>query len=411
MGKHGENIRKRKDGRWEARIISAYDLCGKAVYRSFYGKTYLEAKEKRNNYLRNSPGNRRDIYASPPNHMKITVKQVMCEWMEFRKESVKESTFAHYANLLERHILPALGNVYLSALTEEMINAFLKEQLNSGRTDGKGGLSSKTVSDIRSVLLLGLEYARQQQYPCPAKSKIFSPKSSIPSKRILTRAEQSKFENYLFQHPEPAELGVLTALYGGLRIGEVCALQWGDIKRAEGTVHITKTMIRIQDVEQRNEDGKKTRILISHPKTENSNRFVPLPSFIAEFLEEHRREADAFLITGTKCPMEPRVYLNKYKKILKKAGLEPFTFHSLRHTFATRCVETGFDTKSLSEILGHANVSTTLQNYVHPSFESKKEQMERLKIVSVWGQNTGQFDKEPVDISPQHKEKSYSILL
>ena len=288
MGKHGENIRKRKDGRWEARIISAYDLCGKAVYRSFYGKTYLEAKEKRNNYLRNSPGNRRDIYAYPPNHMKITVKQVMCEWMEFRKDSVKESTFAHYANLLERHIFPALGNVYLSALTEEMINTFLKEQLNSGRTDGKGGLSSKTVSDIRSVLLLGLEYARQQQFPCPVKSKIFSPKSSKPSKRILTRTEQSKFENYLFQHPEPAELGVLTELYGGLRIGEVCALQWGDIKRAEGTVHITKTMIRIQDVEQRNEDGKKTRILISHPKTENSNRFVPLPSFI-------RRERIGFL--------------------------------------------------------------------------------------------------------------------
>ena len=333
MGKHGENIRKRKDGRWEARLISAYDICGKAVYRSFYGKTYLEAKEKRNNYLRNSSGNRRGMDISPPNNMKITVKQAMGEWMEFRKDSVKESTFARYTNLLDRHIFPALGSVYLSALTEDMINAFLKEQLNAGRTDGKGGLSSKTVSDIRSVLLLGLEYARRQRYPCPEKSKIFSPRSSTPSKRILTRAEQSTFENYLFQHPEPAELGVLTALYGGLRIGEVCALQWGDIKRAEGTVHITKTMIRIQDVEQRNEDGKKTRILISHPKTENSNRFVPLPSFIAEFLEEHRREADAFLITGTKCPMEPRVYLNKYKKLLKKSRFRTFHISFLKTYF------------------------------------------------------------------------------
>ena len=143
MGKHGENIRKRKDGRWEARLISAYDLCGKAVYRSFYGKTYLEAKEKRNNYLRNSSENRRGIDTSPPNSLKITVKQAMGEWMEFRKDSVKESTFAHYTNLLDRHIFPALGSVYLSALTEDMINAFLKEQLNAGRIDGKGGLSSK----------------------------------------------------------------------------------------------------------------------------------------------------------------------------------------------------------------------------------------------------------------------------
>lgn len=411
MGKHGENIRKRKDGRWEARLISAYDLCGKAVYRSFYGKTYLEAKEKRNNYLRNSSENRRGIDTSPPNSLKITVKQAMGEWMEFRKDSVKESTFAHYTNLLDRHIFPALGSVYLSALTEDMINAFLKEQLNAGRIDGKGGLSSKTVSDIRSVLLLGLEYARQQRYPCPEKSKIFSPRSCTPSKRILTRAEQSKLENYLFQHPEPAELGVLTALYSGLRIGEVCALQWGDIKRTEGTLQIDKTMNRIQNVAHHDEGGKKTRILISHPKTESSSRFVPLPSFITGLLDECRRETDMFLITGTRCPMEPRVYLDKYKKILKKAGLEPFTFHSLRHTFATRCVETGFDTKSLSEILGHANVSTTLQNYVHPSFESKKEQMERLKTVSVRGQDSGQAVEEPVDISARDEEKSYSILL
>ena len=235
MGKHGENIRKRKDGRWEARVISTYDLCGKAKYRSFYGKTYLEAKEKRNNYIRNSSDSPHGKYADIPNNKKITVKQVMWEWMEFRKEYVKESTFAHYKNLLERHILPVFGNVYLSALTSEMINAFLKEQLNSGRADGKGGLSPKTVSDIRSVLLLGLEYARQQQYPCSVKSKIFSPKSCRPSKKILSRNEQSKLENFLYQHPEPVELGILTALYSGLRIGELCALQWGDIRHAEGT--------------------------------------------------------------------------------------------------------------------------------------------------------------------------------
>lgn len=398
MGKHGENIRKRKDGRWEARIIATYDLLGKAKYRSFYGKTYLEAKEKRNNYIRDGFRNQYNKDYVPLNNKKITVRQVMYEWMAFRKDSVKESTFAHYTNLLERHILPTLGNIYMSVLTAEMINTFLKEQLNSGRADGKGGLSPKTVSDIRSVLLLGLEYARQHQYPCLVKSKIFLPKSCKSSKTILTRNEQSKLENFLYQHPEPVALGILTTLYSGLRIGELCALQWSDIHHADGIVQISKTIIRIQNVEQNDENEKKTRLLISHPKTESSNRFVPLPSFIVDFLEKHRRGEEMFLITGTKYPMEPRVYLNKYKQILKKAGLGSFTFHSLRHTFATRCVESGFDTKSLSEILGHANVSTTLQNYVHPSFELKKEQMERLKTVSIWGQNTGQPNKENSDI-------------
>lgn len=391
MGKHGENIRKRKDGRWEARIISSYDLQGRAKYRSFYGKTYLEAKEKRNNYIKCSPKCCRGGCGDPPNNVKIPVRQIMHEWLEFRKDSVKESTFAHYTNLMEKHILPALGDIYLSSLTAEMINSFLKEQLNSGRTDGKGGLSPKTVSDIRSVLLLGMEYARQQQYPCPEKSKIFSPKACRFPKRILTHAEQRRLETFLYRNPDPACLGILTTLYSGLRIGELCALQWSDIHYPDRTVQITKTIIRIQNIE-RNEAENKTRILISHPKTENSNRFVPLPSFISDFLEAYRKEPDKFFVTGTKCAMEPRVYLYKYKQILKNAGLELFTFHSLRHTFATRCVEAGFDTKSLSEILGHANVSTTLQNYVHPSLESKKEQMERLKNMSVWGQDRGQTE-------------------
>lgn len=130
-----------------------------------------------------------------------------------------------------------------------------------------------------------------------------------------------------------------------------------------------------------------------------------------DFLEEYRQETDDFLITGTKYPMEPRVYLNKYKQILKKAGLDSFTFHSLRHTFATRCVEIGFDTKSLSEILGHANVSTTLQNYVHPSLELKKEQMNRLQTVSIWGQNKGHDDEKPEDITDYSKKESCSSLL
>lgn len=315
MGRHGENIRKRKDGRWEARIISEYDLNGKARYRSFYGKTYLEAKGKRNEYMKISLETQSDREKGIPANTKITVKQMMREWLEFRREYVKESTFAHYTNLIERHIIPSLGDICLSSLTSDVINEFLKRELRCGRMDGKGGLSPKTVSDIRSVLMLGLEYAEQQQYPCAVKSKIFSPRQCRRIKKILTREEQSKLENFLYANPDSAALGVLTALYSGLRIGELCALQWGDIHFTSGTVQVSKTIIRIQNVDAENENEKKTRILISHPKTENSNRFIPLPSFMIDFLKEYRRGTEIFLITGTKAYMEPRIYLGKYKEI------------------------------------------------------------------------------------------------
>ena len=388
MGKHGENIRKRKDGRWEARLISVYDGTGKAKYRSFYGKTYMEAKEKRNAYLRSGAEAQYQQKVNSMDKRKILVSQIMMEWLDSRRDAVKESTYAHYKNLAGTHILPKLGRIPLGSLTPENINQFLKVLLSSGRIDGKGGLSPKTVADIRSVLLLALEYARSSQYPCPDLGKIFSPHVTRPEMKVLTLEQQEKLENYLFRNPGPMELGILITLYGGLRIGELCALQWRDIHFESGTLQVSKTILRIQKEDR--DKGKKTQVLISRPKTDSSNRLIPLPGFLLEFLRNFRQESELYLITGTKFYLEPRMCLEKYKKILKKAGLESHTFHTLRHTFATRCVEKGFDPKSLSEILGHANINTTLQNYVHPSIDLKKEQMDRLEQVSVWGQNKGQ---------------------
>ena len=388
MGKHGENIRKQKDGRWEARLISEYDGTGKAKYRSFYGKTYMEAKEKRNAYLRSGAEAQYQQKVNSMDKRKILVSQIMMEWLDSRRDAVKESTYAHYKNLAETHILPKLGRIPLGSLTPENINQFLKVLLSSGRIDGKGGLSPKTVADIRSVLLLALEYARSSQYPCPDLGKIFSPHVTRPEMKVLTLEQQEKLENYLFRNPGPMELGSLITLYGGLRIGELCALQWRDIHFESGTLQVSKTILRIQKEDR--DKGKKTQVLISRPKTDSSNRLIPLPGFLLEFLRNFRQESELYLITGTKFYLEPRMCLEKYKKILKKAGLESHTFHTLRHTFATRCVEKGFDPKSLSEILGHANINTTLQNYVHPSIDLKKEQMDRLEQVSVWGQNKGQ---------------------
>lgn len=388
MSRRGENIRKRKDGRWEARVICDYDLTGKAKYLSLYGRTYQEVRKKRNKLIESNFNLPICADSSSQNKEKVTFEQIMNEWIVFKKDSIKESTFVCYTNLLEKHILPDLGEYYISALTTEIIDAFLKKLLHSGRMDGKGGLSTKTVTDIRSVILLGIEYARRHQYPCAVDTKVFYPRNRRPNIKVMSREEQIKLEEVLFAHPEPLELGILTALYGGLRIGEVCALQWGDFQFEKGIVQISKTMLRIQN--KTSDCQKKTKILIDSPKTESSNRIIPMPTFIIVFLQEHCREQDTYILTGTKSYMEPRICLDKYKQVLEQAGLESFTFHALRHTFATRCVESGFDAKSLSEILGHANVNTTLQRYVHPSIELKKEQMERLEQISIWGQNQGQ---------------------
>lgn len=179
----------------------------------------------------------------------------------------------------------------------------------------------------------------------------------------------------------------MIALYGGLRIGEVCALQWGDFNYTAGTVRISKTLIRIKDLTR--DSLKKTKVIIDKPKTEHSNRIIPLPSFLMEFMRQEAKGENCYVLTGTAEYVEPRLCLKQYKQVLEQAGLPSFTFHALRHTFATRCVENGFEIKALSEILGHSNVSTTLQRYVHPSIECKREQMERLEKLSVWSQDHG----------------------
>lgn len=145
--------------------------------------------------------------------------------------------------------------------------------------------------------------------------------------------------------------------------------------------------MRIQDTDPNS--FSKTKLVIETPKTECSKRSIPLPQFLNSYLLEYRQSPGIFLLTGTTKCMEPRNYYRSYKVILKKCGLEQYNYHALRHTFATRCVEYGFDIKSLSEILGHADVNITLRRYVHPSMELKKEQMERFAKCSVYGRIHG----------------------
>lgn len=375
MGRHGENIRKRNDGRWEARIITGYDVNKKAKYLSLYGKTYAEVKEKKNEWLRNAGQYTKSTKIT--NVTKITVEQLTTEWLLSKQDTVKESTYAHYTRIVKKHILPELGNLYLSSLSTDLINDFLKRKLYSGNLKTQEALSSKTVADIRSVLIQNIEYACQKKYACHLDGRLFYPSAQPNPIDVLSNSEQRDLERILFSKLTPFHMGILITLYGGLRIGELCALQWQDISLKNGTLQISKTLLRIEETAPLR--TSKTKLLLTQPKTPTSNRVIPMPSFIIDILRENEAASDDFLLTGTKFPMEPRACLAKYKRLLQQAGLRPLTFHALRHTFATRCVANSFDPKSLSEILGHSSVNTTMQRYVHPSMDIKRQQIERLE--------------------------------
>ena len=162
-----------------------------------------------------------------------------------------------------------------------------------------------------------------------------------------------------------------------IRIGELCALTWGQIHLTEGEIFVTRTLQRLQDMSH--SAGNRTRIIISTPKSACSLRAIPLPDFLVRWLKPFRSSEDVFFLTGRSDKfVEPRSLENHLKKVLIQNGIRPVNFHALRHTFATRCVEAGFDLKSLSEILGHSKVNITLNCYVHPSYELKKSCMEKL---------------------------------
>lgn len=372
MARRGENIHKRKDGRWEARYIMNYSLDGKAKYKSVYGATYTEVKEKLKQQ-QNLPKQR-------PAGSVFTYGQLCEEWLENTRMQIKASTYAKYYDLVHRHILPQLSSCRLSFFTVELVNQFAREKYESGRLDGKGGLSAKTIHDLTSIIIQIIRYGeRSKKFSGFDYEGLILPKIPDRELPVLRKEDQSKLEAYIRQHSNLETFGVFLVLYTGLRIGELCALTWRDIDTQQGILHIHNTLQRIKNTDPGS--PFKTRIIIDQPKSKKSIRDIPIPEDLLKQLKklESKYPSHAFFLTGkVKKSMEPRVYEKKFKRFLQEANIEPINFHALRHTFATRADEKNFDIKCLSEVLGHASVKFTLERYVHTSAELKKEGMEKL---------------------------------
>lgn len=362
MPRRRDGIYHRKDGLWEARYVKEVDLTGKKKYGSVYGHSYKEAREKRMDALAHIV-----LYQKPPSARRMTVKELASEWLLVNQSRLKPSTFQRYQGFLKNHLEGSLGAIEVLYVTTVTIHQFAMEQLASG-------LAPQTVNAILTVLHSILKYGhRQYQLPMPEIIYLSTEKKEM---RVLTQDEQKKLVTYLMQDLDVCKLGVLVALYTGLRVGELCALKWEDI--GEDSITVRRTMQRLQT---KNASG--TELHIGSPKTKTSLRTIPTPSFLRELLEAFRKEKLAesyFLAESPGEVVEPRAMQYRFHRYLRDADIEKANFHALRHTFATRCVEAGFEIKSLSEVLGHANVQTTLNKYVHSSFALKQANMELLTL-------------------------------
>ena len=246
----------------------------------------------------------------------------------------------------------------------------------SGRKDGGGGLSPKTVRDVIIVLKAVFGYAHNEYGFADPTENIRLPRidKGCGEQTVFERTERIKLEYHLMHNQSKTNMGILLCLYTGLRIGELCALKWHDIDLANGQVSVTKTIQRISS-----DDGT-TELAVGSPKSVSSVRDVPIPEFICKELLNFKGISNTYILSGCGTPVEPRTMQNRFKAVLKQCGLPDRNFHSLRHTYATMCIEKGFDPKALSELLGHADVSITMNRYVHSSAEMKKRYVSRLDL-------------------------------
>ena len=367
MSRTGENIYKRKDGRWEGRYIRER-VDGKARYSAVYARTYREVKQKLEEAKKEI--RKKELPKTKTGKM----ADIGDRWLSEMAVTLKQSSVNKYEDLLRCYILPEFGESELSEITNQRLITFANSLLSGGGAGGKG-LAPSTVSEILSTMNSIRIYALRQDYAVAFSTECVSLKKNQKDIRVFSLEEEEQLICYLQENLDLPALGIMLCLFTGIRLGELCAMKWDDISIAEKKMSVSKTMQRLRC---NTASGHKTEVRILEPKSASSVRTIPLPDAIMELLETAYIPG-AFLLTGkSSCFLEPRTMQNRFKKITTACGIENANFHATRHTFATRCIELGFDVKSLSVILGHASVAITMNRYVHPSMALKRENMNRF---------------------------------
>ena len=302
---------------------------------------------------------------------KILYKDWIYTWLLEKKDYIKESTYANYSNNIFNHIIPKLGNYYLNELNHKVIQDFLLELSKNGRKDNTGGLAEKTIKDITIIIKGSIKKGINEDKIKHIELTFNYPKDNKENKLyVLTKREQNKITNYVLENINSRNIGLLISLYSGIRIGELCALRWEDVDFKKNCLTINKTIQRVY-IKDKNKNISK--VIITTPKTKNANREIPINKDFLEILKKVKSDKEHYILTSNEKYIEPRTYRKYFNKVLDELKIKHFNFHSLRHTFATNCISLGVDYKTVSELLGHANVNITLNLYVHPRYSQKKK--------------------------------------
>lgn len=292
-----------------------------------------------------------------------TIREIALAWKNDKQRYVKQSTYAAYVLILENHILPSFGEC--EALSEKLVQEFVLQKLN-------GGLSIKTVKDILIVLKMVMKFGVKNEWTNHCEWEIKYPTTEANMDiEVLTVAHHKKILNFIKRNFTFRNLGIYISLTTGLRIGEICGLKWSDIDAASGTITVRRTIERIYIVDG---DSKHTELVINTPKTKNSYRDIPISKELLAMVKPLKKvvNEDFYVLTNEEKPTEPRTYRNYYHRFMSHLDIPRIKYHGLRHSFATRCIESNCDYKTVSVLLGHANITTTLNLYVHPNMDQKK---------------------------------------
>lgn len=309
----------------------------------------------------------------------IYYNEVMEKWLEEHRGQLAPSSYVKYRQLFASHIRPFFREIRVSDLSEEIVEEY-RTMLESRQVSRTG--RELSVSTVKCVLMLvnrGLAEARRS---CDMDKvlKITTQRQRSRSEiQVFSEDEQRKLEIYLNSRLDISRACIYLCLYTGLRIGELCSLTWEDVNLEEGCIRVEKTLQRLP---KRQPGGKRTCLVMGKPKSSSSDRIIPFPDFMREKLKYFCRtgEGDRYILSGSaEAPMDPRTLQYRYKKYLEEAKVPYRKFHTLRHTFASRCLMAGIDAKTLSELLGHADIQTTLNIYCHTTLQYKRDQVNRLQ--------------------------------
>lgn len=341
MEKNGINICRRADGQWEGR------------YKVFNG---IEAANKQET-------------AISEKELTRSFTSISVKWLENIKETRKYSTYVKYRGIYERHIKDRIGSVSVPAISNGLVNE--KIFRDNSETPYSQNLKHSIIAVINQIL----KYAADNyDYP-----EIQLTNKFVQNKRkkieIINHTEQALLIRYLYQEMDVSKAGILLCIFTGLRLGEICSLKWDDIDFEQMIIHVRRTVQRVAI------DGNESRtaLIITEPKSTFSIREIPVSAGTIHVLDQIRHDEE--YVIGGKAPLDPRTYQNRFKRYLRAIAVKEYNFHALRHTFATNCIDHHMDVKSLSEILGHADIQITLNKYVHPTMDTKRRQMAVLDSV------------------------------